>query len=217
MNTPLNTADLNTPLDHDDFDELDAILDPIYEEMKAEQPEEQKGPQQPYLREINRREAIEGAVNTTTYVIEMPDRKLDEMTPQDVFEVVDGMIRGYIRDQDLKPRDKVCVVLANPGSETFHHISSAMMKVEDFDLTTFMERVTRVLQSGEELELNTLRFEFLSVVMPEGAAWLAAYNEADIYKKRCVVRIRNADELCGARAVVTGKARLDHDKRYDDM
>jgi uncharacterized protein len=29
MNTPFNTADLNTPLDHDDFDELDAILDDL--------------------------------------------------------------------------------------------------------------------------------------------------------------------------------------------
>ena len=75
----------------------------------------------------------------------------------------------------------------------------------------------RVIQSNKEFRLNdTVEINVIHVSMPTGgkrSKCLEVNLEKHLDKKKSIVRIRNEDELCMARALVVVKAKLDNDPR----
>ena len=72
----------------------------------------------------------------------------------------------------------------------------------------------RVIQSNKEFRLNdTVEINVIHVSMPTGgkrSKRLEVNLEKHLDKKKSIVRIRNEDELCMARALVVAKAKLDN-------
>ena len=75
----------------------------------------------------------------------------------------------------------------------------------------------RVIQSNKEFRLNdTVEINVIHESMPTGGkrSKRSEMNlEKHLDKKKSIVRIRNDDELCMARALVVAKAKLDNDPR----
>ena len=82
-----------------------------------------------------------------------------------------------------------------------------------------MERILaefeRVIQSNQEFRLNdTVEINLIHVSMPTGGkrSKRSEVNlEKHLEKKKSIIRIRNEDDLCMARALVVAKAKLDND------
>ena len=93
------------------------------------------------------------------------------------------------------------------------------MPVEELTHQRLMFEVERVLQSYEELYINQ-RFDInlVHVRLPSGSGRKKVINMNKRLKdKHCFIRIKNPDELCMARAIAVGLARLEKDPKYDDI
>ncbi len=82
----------------------------------------------------------------------------------------------------------------------------------------FFSQIERVVQSHQDFRLNeSVIVDIVHVEMPRGSGKRKRDNidlESYLESKRSVVRIRNKDDLCLARALVVAIANVDKDKRY---
>ena len=60
-----------------------------------------------------------------------------------------------------------------------------------------------------DVRADNLTYAFTSVKMPTGGAKLQIDHIKDITNKRCIITIRNKDNLCMARAIVVAKANIE--------
>ena len=87
-------------------------------------------------------------------------------------------------------------------------------------LTTehILAKFEQVIQSNQEFRLNdTVEINVIHVSIPIGGKRNKRSEvnlEKHLEKKRSIVRIRNDDDLCMARALIVAKAKLDNDPRY---
>ena len=78
-----------------------------------------------------------------------------------------------------------------------------------------MFEIERVLQSHEEFVLgDDIHINLIHVKMPSGPEnenrkRCGVNLKTRLSRKRCIVTIKNKDELCAARAIVTAIARLE--------
>ncbi|CAB4037086.1 Hypothetical predicted protein [Paramuricea clavata] len=79
----------------------------------------------------------------------------------------------------------------------------------------------RVIQSNRHFHLNdSVDVNVVHVEMPHGGRKTkrAEINlEKHLMKKRSIIRIRNNDQLCLARALVVAKAKIDNDPKYTSI
>ena len=93
------------------------------------------------------------------------------------------------------------------------------MPVEQLTPERIMYETEHVLQSHEDLHSNqTFDVNLIHVVKPEGLKGKKIINISKcLREKHCFIRILNKDELCVARAIVVGVARVKKDPRYSQM
>ena len=83
--------------------------------------------------------------------------------------------------------------------------------------------VESILNSNESFDVNdSLRINIQHMQMPRGAgktprAKVGFELEKFLKNKRCIIRIPEEGEICCARAIVTAKARLDDNPRYQSI
>ncbi|CAB4023650.1 Hypothetical predicted protein, partial [Paramuricea clavata] len=84
-----------------------------------------------------------------------------------------------------------------------------------------LEEFERVIQSNRHFYLNdSVDVNVVYVEMPHGGKRTkrAETNlEKHLMKKRSIIRIRNNDQLCLARALVVAKAKIDNDPQYTSI
>ena len=169
------------------------------------------------INEFSRRTAFEGTAETVKMNIDL-DQSIGKMTAQDAYEILHTAVTSYISDQDLKPTDQIQLIVRSDKSATKPwSYSSGMHKLDNFSFNKFMGEVEAIIQSNEEIILDGLQFELISIQMPSGAGKLHVYHNSDICKKQCVVMIKNKDEICCARAIVTAKAKSEKHKQYSQI
>eukprot|EP00732_Lithocolla_globosa_P000914 Lithocolla_globosa_v1_NODE_362_length_4309_cov_16.610576.p1 type:complete len:301 gc:universal NODE_362_length_4309_cov_16.610576:3672-2770(-) len=61
--------------------------------------------------------------------------------------------------------------------------------------------------------LISSKVSFSRVINPKAGKHLRAYHKDDIYKKKCIINLKNKDKKCIPRALVCLKAIREHDKR----
>ena len=92
------------------------------------------------------------------------------------------------------------------------------MPAERLTTEHILAKFEQVIQSNQEFRLNdTVEINVIHVSMPIGGkrSKRSEVNlEKHLEKKRTIVRIRNDDNLCMARALVVAKAKLDSDPQY---
>ena len=118
--------------------------------------------------------------------------------------------------EGMAPNDQVRFILRSEQLET--PISLPFMTVEQLTAERVYSELERVIQSNEEFRLNdTVTIDINHVKTPQGSGRKkrTTYDIDDYLKqKSSVVRIKNKDDLCLARALVVARARVEKDPRY---
>ena len=118
--------------------------------------------------------------------------------------------------EGMAPNDQVRFILRSEQLET--PISLPFMPVERLTAERVYSELERVIQSNQEFRLNdTVTIDLNHVESPQGSGRKkrTTYNIDDyLDEKNSVVRIKNKDDLCLARALVVARAKQDNDPRY---
>ena len=123
--------------------------------------------------------------------------------------------------EGMAPNDQVRFILRSEQLET--PISLPFMPVERLTTERVYSQLERVIQSNQEFRLNdTVTIDINHVKTPVGSGRSklkrTTYNIDDyLDQKNSVVRIKNNDDLCLARALVVGIAKVDKDPRYKQI
>ena len=119
--------------------------------------------------------------------------------------------------EGMAPNDQVRFILRSEQLET--PISLPFMPVERLTTERVYSELERVIQSNQEFRLNdTVTIDINHVEAPAGSGRKkrTTYNIDDyLGEKGSVVRIKNKDDLCLARALVVARAKKDNDPRYN--
>lgn len=100
-------------------------------------------------------------------------------------------------------------------------ITIPFVKVSQMNADRLLSEIERVLQSYEQFVLDeSLDIEIVHVSLPSVGVGKRC-NVVDLDKliqiKKCFIRIKNADDLCCARVIVTAKARLEENAKWESI
>ena len=139
------------------------------------------------------------------------------------YETTHKIFHHLLEDvkEGMAPNDQVRFILRSEQLET--PISLPFMPVERLTTERVYSALERVIQSNQEFRLNdTVTIDLNHVVAPVGSRGKGkkrtTYNIDDyLSEKGSVVRIKNKDDLCLARALVVARAKKDNDPRYKQI
>ena len=123
--------------------------------------------------------------------------------------------------EGMAPNDQVRFILRSEQLET--PISLPFMEVERLTTERVYSELERVIQSNQEFRLNdTVTIDINHVESPVGSGGKGKKRttfDIDDYldEKNSVVRIKNKDDLCLARALVVARAKIEKDPRYNQI
>ena len=123
--------------------------------------------------------------------------------------------------EGMAPNDQVRFILRSEQLET--PISLPFMPVERLTAERVYSELERVIQSNQEFRLNdTVTIDINHVESPVGSRGKGKKRttyDIDDYldEKNSVVRIKNNDDLCLARALVVARAKIDKDPKYNQI
>ena len=134
------------------------------------------------------------------------------------YEATHKIIHHLLEEvkEGMAPNDQVRFILRSEQLET--PISLPFMTVERLTAERVYSELERVIQSNQEFRLNdtvTIDINHVEAPVGSGRKKRTTYNIDDfLSEKGSVVRIRNEDDLCLARALVVARAKKDNDPRY---
>ena len=119
--------------------------------------------------------------------------------------------------EGMAPNDQVRFILRSEQLET--PISLPFMTVEQLTSERVYSELERVIQSNQDFRLNdTVTIDINHVKTPQGSGRMKRRTSYDINdflnRKNSVVRIKNKDDLCLARALAVAIARIENDPKY---
>ena len=122
--------------------------------------------------------------------------------------VIDDVLQNMTLD--ISPNDMIRMFLDTPGLDK--PIGLPFIKKDDLTMERFMARMEHVLQSKKDVKLDSsMQINLLHMEMPVGGKSKRPMFQTWEEKKkqwRCIIPITNQhDDMCLARAIVTGKAR----------
>ena len=117
---------------------------------------------------------------------------------------------------DMNPNDQVRFVLRSDQLQT--PISIPFLPLEELTTEKVFSQIERVIQSNEDFRLNdTVTVDIIHVETPQGSgkSKRTTLNICEYLKKKgSVISINNTDNLCLARALSVGIARIEKDPKY---
>ena len=133
----------------------------------------------------------------------------------------------------LSPKDKMQLYMSFIDRHSFGgRVKTKMRCVEDFNMNEALLAIDALLQSGHDLlqdsdgnfTIENLVFNFIAIKIPLGGGYKNVLDKANIYSKQSIIRIKNKDEICLARGIVTMISRLEsidgnrtQQKKYKNM
>ena len=120
---------------------------------------------------------------------------------------------------DMAPLDQVRLILNSHQLD--RPISLPFLQRDRLTPERFLAAVERVVQSNDHFTLDdSVSVNVVHVEMPKGTGRKrhdVVNLESYLTKKRGIVKIKNKDDLCCARAIVVAKAKLDKDPKYKSI
>ena len=133
------------------------------------------------------------------------------------YRIFDRLIEDVT--EGMNPADQVRFVLQSDQLQ--FPISIPFCRLEELTVEKVLSNVEKVVQSNEDFRLNdTVTINLIHVEMPRGSGRRkrVTLNIRDhLKKKKSVIPINNKDHLCLARALVVSIARIEKDRRYNQI
>lgn len=128
------------------------------------------------------------------------DYKLQINKGEDIKKSVYAMVAKLKKDTNFQKGDKMRVIVKNPK---FNNVISTSLS-SNTDPHKIMERVENILTSDESVDINQCEFRCMVVHLPKGGKGRKILNIAeDKRTKTSITEIKNKDNLCCPRAVIT--------------
>lgn len=159
--------------------------------------------------------------NTTSKQYRINFNGLDIQSLQNVLQSLYRIFKSIIHDltEFMDSRDLVRLSVQCP--ELDYPISLPFKKLSELSAELLLTEIQRVLQSNENFVIDkSLEIEVMHVRLPSGSGHKRKPYvdlERTMQEKRCFIKINNRDELCCARAIVTAKAKLDKDPKWESI
>ena len=155
----------------------------------------------------------------------------DDQIGEAVAEAFYQNVCDYIQQECIHPqRYRLEMKIHHNGAGRNAWTSSPLLPVEDWmnnreRTRQWIQQLANELNSSQTIDVSKDDFfaEFTLVKTPSAGGKYKKWNikslsfEDMLQKKRCLITIRNKDELCCARAIVTLKARVDQDSQYVNL
>jgi hypothetical protein len=89
------------------------------------------------------------------------------------------------------------IKFASSRNDHFYSTSRTFIKRErNLWLDDFIEKIMKLIQSDEQVKLNSFRLTFHFAIIPSGSGHLESKTLNEHYKKKSVVRVKNNDNNC---------------------
>ena len=112
--------------------------------------------------------------------------------------------------------DQARYIMHSPQPE--YAISWTFVHHEKLTVKRIFAEIERVIQSNDTFSLDdSITVNIIHVEMPNGGTGKKrkiANIDKYLTNKRAIVRIKNNDDICLARAIILSKAKVDNDERY---
>ena len=129
------------------------------------------------------------------------------------FNEILDRVAGYMQDND-----RIRFVFNHPAQN--RPINLPLMRRGDVDAERIMSEIERVIQSNEGFDINDLfTMDIIKVHLPEGTKFMNRSVPISklLQSKKSIVTIKNNDNMCMARALVTAIAKVDDDPRWKSI
>ena len=171
------------------------------------------------IKKVSDRKIEKFKTTATYYKILVKDFEIREIP--NILKVLKRLFHSILENitQDIPSTDLVRVTMDNPQLD--FPIVLPFMRRPELTVNRLLSEIERVLQSYEQFVLDeTFGMELVHVQAPYGSGY-KRNTFVDISKllktKGSVIQIRNQDELCCARAIVTAIARLTKHPQWDSI
>ena len=118
----------------------------------------------------------------------------------------------------VAPRDKVRLSIQAPALT--HEIWIPFVSPNQLTSDRILLEIERVVQSDDAwLFQGDFFVQFVHAPLPEGQVYSVkmANLEKELKTRNCFIPIKNRDNLCAARAIITAKARIENHPNYDSI
>tara|TARA_R110000803_G_scaffold70074_1_gene132774 strand:- start:813 stop:4511 length:3699 start_codon:yes stop_codon:yes gene_type:complete len=152
------------------------------------------------------------------------DMEIDGMTYNDIEQAIGDFTSEAIKKRKLKPTDLVRIIIEDENLKN-SHVSHNFVELRKWNPLLIMNKINEVVESNEEYWISSsTHFVVESVNMKHNISGGSYYKsisggggnkkeyhlKADVFNKKSLLRIKNTDELCCARAIITQIARTTH-------
>ena len=155
----------------------------------------------------------------TTYKVNFKDLHVTGLKDillslKDIFGSLINRITKEANDSDL-----IRMTVQNP--ELDYPISLPFMRKDQLTVEHLLSEIERVLQSYEEFVLDKeMELDIIHVQNPKaGSRKRCKFVDFQrfLHEKKCIIQIKNSDDLCAARAIVTARARIDNHHLWENI
>ncbi|XP_072173772.1 uncharacterized protein [Diadema setosum] len=131
----------------------------------------------------------------------------------EMFEnIIEEMVQG------VNDRDFVRLVFNTPQLD--RPVSMPFVRRDQLNHEAFATKLENTIQSNEEVTLDeNVSFNIIHMAMPNGRGSSVRCLSIDdmLFRKRCIIRMKNADNMCCPRAIVTGIARIEKHPNWNSI
>ena len=122
---------------------------------------------------------------------------------KEIYHIFQELIKTVKKRRKLSSSDMLKFVIQNEGLP--NAISTKFNKMKDFKLGD-LEQVIKILQY-RDIPLEKCKIVVQSVKIPTGEGRLYLMKDT-VLRKNCIIKVKNNDSICLARAIVTAYANL---------
>ena len=146
---------------------------------------------------------------------------LSELDLIESYERTQAIFEHLLNDvtRDMNEKDQVRFVLRSDQLDT--PISIPFIPLAQLTTERVFSQIERVIQSNRDFRLNdTVTVDIIRVEEPQGSgrSKRTTLNIREYLKgKKSIITINNNDNLCLARALVVGVARIEKDPKYEQI
>ena len=162
--------------------------------------------------------------------VKFEDLPTQQLTPNQLLERLRRHFEELLDDvlRDSTENTRVRMALQSP--QLAREIYVPFHPAEEMTADLILEEIEKVIQSNENFTLDEeVQVKFIITELPGGGYEMKKEDQLQLdslrisnfplwlKKKRSIITIKNNDDLCMARALMTAKAHVDEDPKYPDM
>ena len=154
----------------------------------------------------------------TIYKVKIKEIKVEEVSQ--ILQVLGIIFTSMLETMTSTVQQDDLVRVAIHSRDLDFPIQLPFMKKHELTVNLILTEIERVLQSYEEFVLDgTLDIDFFHVKIPSGSGRVIGYANTNhfVKNKRSILQIKNKDNMCCARALVTARARIEEDDRWNSI